>query len=178
MLERKKINQGKASALKTGLETLEKQGFKFAISMDCDGQHSVENLEGFFKEIETVGNEFSGVLLGARSLSPKEMPFSRVLSNRITTAVLSKLAGQKLFDSQCGYRAYSLNLLSEYKAVKSKGFQWESEVLVQISWLGNYVRKVPVHTIYGDEKSQISPFEDTFLFIQLWVRLLKEKLLR
>jgi glycosyltransferase involved in cell wall biosynthesis len=177
-LERKKENQGKAETLKTGLSILQKEGFLMAISMDCDGQHGLKDLPSFFKEIQCVGLNFSGVLLGARSLSPKEMPFARVLSNRITTEVLSKLAGQKLYDSQCGYRAYSLDLLDVCMGVKSQGFQWESEVLVRLSWQGVKVKRVPIETIYGDEVSQISPWEDTFLFVKLWLRLIKEKLLR
>lgn len=175
-LVRKSKNAGKASALLTGMKKAHSSEYTFAVTLDCDGQHSLESLSDFFSKIIELGAGYSGIIIGARSLSPKEMPFSRVLSNRITTSVLSKLAGQKLYDSQCGYRTYSLDLLESYLATQSQGFQWESEVLVRISWLKKPVYKINIQTIYGDEVSQISHWGDTLLFVKLWIRLLKEKL--
>jgi glycosyltransferase involved in cell wall biosynthesis len=165
-------NQGKAAALKSGFDWWLQAGAKWVICMDGDGQHAGLSLPAFLERLQCA-SEQTGLIIGARHLHPKSMPWPRVLSNRITTRILERLADQKLWDSQCGFRAYRLSALP--KTSQTQGFQWESEVLVRMAWEGWKVAACEIPTIYGDETSSIRPWRDTMRFLRLWRKLSKEK---
>lgn len=180
------VNQGKAQALCSGFEWGLDHSYKWAITMDADGQHACDDLSNFITKLKQINEETThleeripadvGALLGARNFG-ETMPKSRVFSNATTTKVLENLAGQKLWDSQCGYRAYSLNALNRTGCLKleTRGFQWESEVLIKLAWSGYLFQRIPVQTIYNEQGSHISHFKDTLRFVQMWLRLLQEK---
>lgn len=172
------VNQGKAKALHSGFEWGMKHSYQWAITMDADGQHASNDLPNFIEAIknEDVNTSGLGALLGARNFG-ETMPKSRIFSNSTTTKVLERLAGQKLWDSQCGYRAYSLKALQQTGCLQleTQGFQWESEVLIKLAWGGYLFHRIPVLTIYNEQGSHISHFKDTIRFVQMWLRLLQEK---
>lgn len=51
---RHQTNKGKGKALKTGLTTARKLGFKYAITIDSDGQHYPEDIPYFVKEMKNI----------------------------------------------------------------------------------------------------------------------------
>jgi hypothetical protein len=97
------------------------------------------------------------------------MPFVRVLTNRLMSLLLSLVTKQNIPDTQCGFRLVKKELLEKVNLVTSK-YEMESEILIKASRRGFKIRSVPIKTIYGNEKSQINPFVDTFRFLRLLVR--------
>ncbi len=163
-------NSGKGSALATGLAALRDQGFEWALAMDSDGQHLPEDAVKF---LSTTFSERCGLVVGTRRLHPDSMPFPRVCSNRLTTALLELQAGKRLWDSQCGFRMYRLDAIAKANLPVTGRFEWESEAMVRIARAGYDVEKVDVATVYGEEGSHIRPWRDTGRFIRLWLRLWK-----
>lgn len=164
-------NRGKSAALCSGFEWALGQGKLWAISMDADGQHAWADLNRF---IESWHQTKAELYLGQRQFWQR-MPWPRIASNTLTSWLMSIVCGQKLLDSQCGYRLYQLEALAQIK-VDAQGFQWESEVLFALSQWGAKVCHVPVQTIYGDEVSTIRPWRDTGRFMKLYWRLLQKKM--
>ncbi len=158
-------NSGKGTALATGLAHLRKQGFVWALAMDSDGQHLPEDATKF---LSGTFSEQCGLVVGARHLHPRSMPWPRVCSNRLTTWVLELQARKRLWDSQCGFRMYRLEALEKAQVPPSGRFEWESECLVRIARAGFGIEKVDVATIYGEETSHIHPWKDTARFVRLW----------
>jgi len=163
-------NSGKGSALATGLAALRDQGFEWALAMDSDGQHLPEDAVKF---LSTTLSDRCGLVVGARRLHPDSMPFPRVCSNRLTTALLELQAGKRLWDSQCGFRMYRLEAVAKANVPVTGRFEWESEAMVRIARSGYDVEKVDIATVYGEEGSHIRPWRDTGRFIRLWFRLWK-----
>jgi glycosyltransferase involved in cell wall biosynthesis len=161
-------NSGKGTALATGLSLLRDQGFRFGLCLDADGQHLPEDAANF---LTTEVPARCGAVVGARRLHPDSMPFPRVCSNRLTTFLLELQARKRLWDSQCGYRMYRLEALSEAKVPTFGRFEWESEALVRIARSGFGIEKVDIATVYGSEDSHIRPWRDSFRFAKLWFRL-------
>ena len=163
-------NSGKGTALWTGLDEARRRGWTWVVAMDADGQHDPACLADF--EACMAGDW--GVVVGARALRAPPMPWPRVCSNRLTTALLSWQAGCRLWDSQCGYRMYRVEAAFK-AAVPSRGrFEWESEALVRIARAGWKVGRVEVPTLYGDAGSHIRPRKDTGRFIRLWFRIWRD----
>jgi hypothetical protein len=77
--------------------------------------------------------------------------------------LLSREMGQRVPDTQCGYRFYRIDVIAGVQ-VESGGFAAESEILMDLSHRGVTIGSVPVSTIYGTEQSKIHPVRDTILF--------------
>jgi hypothetical protein len=111
------------------------------------------------------------VLVGNRMDQVADMPWIRLRTNQFTSWVVSRLARQRIPDSQNGYRLYRTAVLAGVKLQTSR-YDSESEILVRLGRRGARIGAVPVSTVYGDEKSSINPFVDTGRFFRLVFRLL------
>jgi glycosyltransferase involved in cell wall biosynthesis len=163
---RNERNQGKGACLVKGYAYALAKGFDAVISMDGDGQHSPLDLPAFLKAAEEQGN---ALIIGNRMFNLKNMPFLRVITNRFMSSLLSLVTKQEIPDTQCGFRLVKRELLEKVNLVTSK-FEMESEILIKASRRGFKIRSVPIKTIYGNQKSQINPFVDTFRFVRLLAR--------
>lgn len=83
--------------------------------------------------------------------------------------LISRIANQKIHDTQCGYRLIKAEVLKKIK-IETANFEAESEILIKASEAGFKIRSVPVETVYAQEKSQINPFIDTFRFLKFIIR--------
>jgi len=158
MCLRHDVNKGKGAALRTGFAYLINTA-KWIITMDADGQHSPADLHLFLEEAQN--HPMTGLCIGARDMRPGVMPFARILSNRLTSAILTILTGQRIKDSQCGYRMYSREFVMSIN-IEYDRFQMESEVILKSAAKKFPVRFVPVQTLYlRNGASHISHFADT-----------------
>ena len=160
-------NLGKGAALQSGLKAgFDQPRVQACITIDADGQHDPQFIPAF---LDAYANHAGDLIIGARKLNPSVMPIMRVLSNRITSFLISMKIGQPILDSQCGYRLVSRSV---YSAVyfDSKGFEMESEMVIKVGRLGMKIRWVSISTIYDNETSHIKGFRDTFRFIMTWFR--------
>ena len=159
-------NLGKGASLVKGYDFALAQGFDAVISMDGDGQHSCDDLAAFIHKAESSG---VAIVVGNRMNSTKQMPLLRVATNRFMSRLISLVTGQRIPDTQCGFRLVKKELLEKFKLSTSK-YETESEILIQASRLGFKIESVPVRTIYSGQKSQINPFVDTLRFLRFIIR--------
>lgn len=156
-------NRGKGAALKTGFCYALEKGFDGIIVMDGDGQHKPADITAF---LEKAAVSDAGIILGNRMGDTENMPVVRRLTNRLTSAVISRLARQRIHDSQCGFRFIRTSLLKDME-LKTGRFETESEMLLEAARSGYRIDSVRVSTIYGGEKSKINPLVDTIRFLRL-----------
>jgi glycosyltransferase involved in cell wall biosynthesis len=167
-------NRGKGAALTTGFAFLLEQGARAIITMDADGQHAVSDL-GLFVEEFSLHPE-TGICAGRREFDKSNMPLSRVISNTLTSQLLTMMCGVPVPDSQCGYRLYSARFLHSI-TVTCPRFTMESEVLLKAARLGFPLSFVPVQTLYFKGVSHIAHLTDTLRWIKavlgIWLSLRK-----
>ena len=168
-------NQGKGASLADGFRRLiDRCNAQWVLTLDADGQHAVEDIPAF---IHYIGRfPYVGVCIGVRSLTPAKMPLFRILSNMLTSWMLSLLAGQSIPDSQCGFRIYSARLLQRVSCVNAR-FEMESEILLKAARLRFPIGHVKVQTLYFNGASHIRLFRDTLRWIRsimrVWLELRK-----
>ncbi len=167
---RHEINQGKGAAIKTGLKALIDRPFIYVMILDGDGQHLPEEIERFI--IEANRNE-SGLILGTRMSDLEKMPFVRKLTNLTMSWCISRLCGQPIADTQCGFRMIHRDL-APHLHCESNAYDYETEMLFIAAHKGFRISSVPVSTVYGDEKSKIRPVRDTIRFLRLLARRRRE----
>jgi glycosyltransferase involved in cell wall biosynthesis len=161
---RNELNLGKGGALKNGFRYASQNGFSHVITIDADLQHDPHKLIEFIEfDKDCI------IVCGQRSID-SSMPLHRQISNKLTSRILSALCGQKIYDSQCGYRRYSVKAVLGAQCIEN-GFQFESEVLIKLAKMGNgSIGHLKIPTIYGNEKSSIRNIKDTLKFIILIIR--------
>ena len=166
------VNQGKGAAIKTGLKALsERPGIEYALVLDGDGQHAPEEIPRF---LAAANKTHDPMYVGNRMSDVEKMPFVRKMTNRIMSWQISKVCGQGVPDSQCGFRMMRKELLPAMVAIQTTKFDYETEMLVVASRRGCKIGAVPISTIYGDEKSKIHPVRDTIRFYQMMARFQRE----
>lgn len=159
---RNESNVGKGASLIKGYNFAVARGFDAVISMDGDGQHSCEDLAVFMRKAEASS---CGVIVGNRMTATKQMPWPRLITNRFMSHLISKITGQHIPDTQCGFRLIKKDLLQKINLSTFK-YETESEILIQAARLGFKIESVPVRTIYSGQKSRINPFLDTLRFLR------------
>jgi glycosyltransferase involved in cell wall biosynthesis len=166
------VNQGKGAAIKTGLRALaDRSGIEYALVLDGDGQHAPEEIPRFL----TAANESkASMLVGNRMSDTRTMPFVRKMTNRFMSSQISKVCGQWVPDTQCGFRMFERALLPAMVEIATTKFDYETEQLVVASRRGCQIAAVPISTIYGDEKSKIHPVRDTIRFLEMMSRFKRE----
>jgi glycosyltransferase involved in cell wall biosynthesis len=157
------INKGKGEALTTGFEYVVENGYDCVVTIDADLQHRPEDLELFMKRLS---DRFPDLIIGTRDFSFRNMPFDRVLTNFVSSVILTLLSGQIIRDSQSGYRLISCQILKNVK-LKCRKYDLESEILIKAGRKGFKIAEVPIATVYEGSKSFINPFVDTARFVKI-----------
>ena len=159
-------NTGKANALRQGFK--EVCDYDVVVTLDGDLQHSPSEIPVL---IECI-NRGNDLCIGSRFLSGNEsMPLQRRLSNKITSWIISFLAGQRITDPQSGFRAIRGEKLAQLE-LKAERYAIEHVMILEAARKGFRIGEVPISTIYGEEKSYIHPVKDTIRVIYYIVRFL------
>ena len=154
--------RGKGAALRTGWRHLIERRFRWALTMDGDGQHSPEDTSLFLNCAERTS---APLVIGNRMHDPAAMPRLRRLVNRWMSREISKVAGYALADSQCGFRLMNLEILAVLP-IRTEHFEIESEVLLAFAGSGCRIEFVPIQVIYKQSHSKIHPLLDTIRWLR------------
>lgn len=161
MIETYEKNMGKGHALKTGLAKAYELGFRYAITIDADGQHYADDIPVFINRIEEVPDS---LLIGGRNLNADNMPGKNTFANKFSNFWYKVETGQELSDTQSGYRLYPLDRIQNIRFMTSR-YEFEVEIIVRASWRGVNVENVPVKVYYPPVEERVShfrPFRDFF----------------
>ncbi|MDD5422683.1 MAG: glycosyltransferase family 2 protein [Candidatus Omnitrophota bacterium] len=162
-----KVNKGKGASLQEGFKHILKKNFDAVMIMDGDGQHKVSDIDGFLSKMEETGAD---VIIGNRMMDISSMPLIRIHTNRFMSNLISIICGQKIPDSQCGFRLIKREVLDKIR-LTSSNYEIESELIIEAAKKGFKVESVPIMTVYEDEKSKINPVIDTLRFLFFLIKL-------
>ncbi|MDT3697114.1 MAG: glycosyltransferase family 2 protein [Ignavibacterium sp.] len=157
-------NYGKGYALQAGFNEAVKYEYKIVITLDGDNQHDPDFIPAFIEGIKKYD-----IVIGNRLKNLRSMPIQRIISNKITSFLLSLRTGKIILDSQCGYRAYKTNVLKKIKTSFS-GYEAESEVILLAAKEKFSICFVDIPTIYGDETSKINNLNAISGFIKVYLK--------
>jgi len=134
-------NRGKGHALIAGFHALAE--YDGVVTLDADGQHPPECLPRFVSAAEAGAD----LVLGVRERTIA-MPALRRVANGWSSWWATRIAGQRISDSQCGYRLYGRAVLQRTPVTPGR-YEVETEIAVRASRLGFRLVEVPVPTVYG-----------------------------
>lgn len=147
-------NRGKGYALKLGLSKAYEWGYRYAITIDSDGQHYADDIAVFVERIEQSPDT---LLIGARNLTADNMPSKNSFANKFSNFWFKIETGQSLSDTQSGYRLYPLEKLQNIRLV-TRRYEFEVEIIVRAAWRGVKVENVPIKVYYAPDDKRVSHF--------------------
>lgn len=154
-------NFGKGKALSVGFDEAISGSYQSVITLDADLQHEPKYIP---KLIDSLS--YFDIVIGNRLKNLEGMPLQRRLSNKLTSFFLSMKTGQVILDSQCGFRAFRIDVLKKVKT-RAYGFEAESEILVKAAKKGFTIGFVDIPTIYGNEESKMQPIKAITGFLKV-----------
>ena len=148
-------NRGYGAAIRSALEKGKQLGADVLVIVDGDGQHDPKDIPKLVKPL--IDGE-ADVVIGSRFLGQgKKPPFYRRVGQRVLTTVTNVGSGQKVSDSQSGFRAYSAKALNALNLAED-GMSVSSEMQFAIGKSGLKVKEVPIDVTY-EGKAKRSPVE-------------------
>ena len=127
-----------------------------------DGQYAPESLP------EMVGPLLAGeadAVFGSRIMVKGAarkggMPLYKYVGNRVLTRFENAALGTHLSEFHSGYRAYSVEALKQIPFQQnSNGFNFDTQIIIQMHDAGMRIKEIPIPTFYGDEISYVAGME-------------------
>ena len=119
-----------------------------------DGQYAPELLPEMVAPLERGECEavFGSRMMGKGAARRGGMPLYKRWGNRILTSAENRMLGAELTEFHSGYRAYSVKALKELPLrFNHDGFDFDTQIIVQLLNAGKRIREIPIPTYYGDE---------------------------
>ncbi len=135
-------NLGMFEAVRTGFVYAERRGYDITIQVDADGQHVPAEIG---RLVQPVVEEGYDVVVGSRYLTRGgyRTPFFRKCGIVLFAWLTSKMVGQRITDTTCGFRAYNRRATTMFSRYDSTEFR-DSVGLVIIARAGLKIKEIPV----------------------------------
>jgi glycosyltransferase involved in cell wall biosynthesis len=156
-----KKNEGKGFSINRGMKKSIELNSDITITIDADLQHPPESIPSLIAALNIYD-----IAVGNRLGNLKGMPLQRILSNKLTSILLSIKLKQVIKDSQCGFRAYNTSILHDILP-SSKGFEAETEILINARRKNYKIGFVEIPTIYRNHISKMKSFETIRGFLRV-----------
>ncbi len=148
------VNLGYGGNQKAGYRLAIEHGLDIIVLLHGDGQYAPESLEDILAPLER--GECDAVM-GSRMMVPGAareggMPLYKYVGNRILTRIENAALGTNLSEFHSGYRAYNVDALASIPFDgNSDGFNFDTQIVIQLLDAGHRIVEVPIPTYYGNE---------------------------
>ncbi len=152
-------NLGYGGNQKSGYTYACDHGWDVVVLLHGDGQYAPE----FMHEMVTpILDGSADAVFGSRMMTRGGarrggMPRYKYVGNRILTTAQNALAGTTLSEWHSGYRAYRVSALAELPFLSnSDGFDFDTEIILELLAARKRIVEIPIPTYYGDEISRVN----------------------
>ena len=146
------VNRGKGAALKTAFSYLADRcpDARGAVTIDGDGQHLTADILRCAAAIDGPDT----LVMGCRDFSAPDIPPRSRIGNRVTSTVFRVLCGIRLSDTQTGLRGVPAALFPRLLTVRGDRFEYETNMLLELTRNGVKLLEIPIETVYEDDNSE------------------------
>ena len=153
-LIRQPTNLGYGGNQKAGYKLAIEHGLDIVVMLHGDGQYAPESLPEI---LAPLLNDEADAVFGSRTMIKGAarnggMPLYKFVGNRILSRFENAALGTNLSEFHSGYRAYSVSALKQLPFEKNTdGFNFDTQIIIQLHDAGMRIAEVPIPTYYGDE---------------------------
>ena len=152
-------NLGYGGNQKAGYRLAIEHGLDIIVLLHGDGQYAPECLPEIVAPLERGECDavFGSRMMIRGGARRGGMPAYKYVGNRILTKLENAIVGTELSEWHSGYRAYSVAALREIPFENnSDGFDFDTEIIIELHSSGKRIVEIPIPTYYGDEISHVS----------------------
>ncbi len=154
-------NKGKGAALLTGFSAAKQAGYRWALTIDADGQHLPQDARILLETAQA--SAVRPLVVGARlGMKGEHVPWTSRAGRGFSNFWVWICGGPFLHDSQSGFRLYPLPETIQLQ-VQARRYQYEVEVLVLAKRNNIPVLEAPIQVVYqpkGERISHFKPWQD------------------
>lgn len=161
----RQANGGKGKAILAGCRWAVANGYQAVLLLDGDGQHDPREAVG----LVGAWRQGADLVIGSRTRCTRQQPTHRKCFNRLSSLLVTLAAGQRIIDSQSGFRLCDPRLLLRLPFSGCR-YDLETEMCVLAARAGHRVVETPITAIYNDKKSGVHPVYDTVRFFRAVLR--------
>ena len=153
-LIRQPKNLGYGGNQKAGYNLAIEHGLDIVVMLHGDGQYAPESMPDLLAPL--LDGEADAVF-GSRIMIKGAarrggMPLYKYVGNRILSPFENAALGTDLTEFHSGYRAYSVDALKRIPFEQNTdGFNFDTQIIIQLHDAGMRIAEVPIPTYYGDE---------------------------
>ena len=158
---RHQMNRGYGGAQKTGYAEALKRGADIVVMVHGDYQYDPTRVPDFVAPIRSgKADAVTGSRIIGGSPLKSGMPLWKYIPNRVLTKIENTVLGTDISEFHNGYRAYSRRALEAVPFNDlSEKFDFDTDIIIQMSMRNFKVAEVPHVTRYLDENSQMTFIE-------------------
>jgi len=147
-----RVNKGVGAAFMTGVRNAIAMKADILVNIDADLQFDPAYIPEVVSPI--LSNQYD-VVVGTRFFLklPPSYPKIKEIGNKVFSKMISWASGQKLTDTQSGFRAYSKDALHDISIVND--FTYTQEVLIDLVYKGHRIGEVPVKLEHYRKDSRV-----------------------
>ena len=152
-------NLGYGGNQKAGYRWAIEHGLDIVVLLHGDGQYAPEMLPEMVAPLERGQAD---AVFGSRMMEPGDarrggMPAYKYVGNKILSSFQNTVAGASLTEWHSGYRAYSVSALAELPLDRnSNGFDFDTQVILQLLEARMRISEISIPTFYGDESCYVN----------------------
>jgi glycosyltransferase involved in cell wall biosynthesis len=177
-LIRHPINQGKGSAVLSGVRYAARSGYTHVLQIDADGQHRASDIPRF---LQLAAAHPRALIVGCAKYDAT-VPWHRFCARYLTHIwVWINTLSLQITDSMCGFRVYPIRAVMALEQRQKLGerMNFDTEVLVRLYWDGLEIISIPTPVSYpSDGVSHFRGWLDNFLISRMHTTLFFGMLLR
>lgn len=148
-------NRGKGAAIKAGFKRAEELGFEYAITVDSDGQHFLDEIPKFLAKV-TPGSKI--LIIGNRDMTASHIPARSLFGRKFSNFWAKLETGRELCDTQSGYRLYTVAEMNKFHFFTSR-YDFEVEALIRWVWRGYDTDVADIAVYYPPLEERVSHFK-------------------
>ena len=164
-------NKGKGRAIKTGFEYILKNYSNYigTITADCDGQHTVEDIEKCAVKLKECPND---LVVGCRDFNDSNVPARSKFGNKLTRNIFKIFIGINITDTQSGLRGFSPKLMEIFLKTEGERYEYETNMLIDCKNFDINISEVTIETVYlnNNEGSHFNPIKDSLKIYKLFFK--------
>ena len=159
------LKTGKGYALKQGLRKAIKMGFSHALTIDCDGQHSVENIPLLLTISRQQPDCF---IVENRTVTLDNSSKYHIFAEKFCEYMFTMQTSIHLpYIRQSGMHLYPLNCLHGLSLLTSHDA--ELELLVFAAWAGEKIVSVPIQCGHVSKEKRVLHFSTVYDFFRITI---------
>jgi glycosyltransferase involved in cell wall biosynthesis len=129
-------------------------GLDIVVLLHADGQYAPEVVDDLVAPLEAGDADavFGSRMMGPGSARLGGMPLYKYVGNRLLSTYSNAMTGMMLTEWHSGYRAYRVEALTDLPfESNSDGFDFDTEIILQLHEAGKSILEVPIPTYYGGD---------------------------